>query len=102
MDKCEISKFNQDVTRECTYCNEEECTTDHLRWTCKFFKEQREDIDKDIADIPVKWLPINIRNGIAPAMKMSGKDTFWGKTLGDSLTEKQIKMLGEKALKDFK
>ena len=36
-----ISKFNQDVTKTCTYCEGDECTTDHLRWKCKYFDEKR-------------------------------------------------------------
>ena len=94
MDKCEISKFNQDVMKECPYCGEQECTTEHLRWTCAFFKEQRKELDKDIADIPIQWLPLNIRSGIAPAMRLNGKATFWGKTFDDTINDRTKKLLG--------
>ena len=94
MDKCEIAKFNQDVMRICDYCGEDECTTDHLRWSCEFFKQQRKEVDEDLAGIPVQWLPLNIRRGIAPAMKMDGNATFWGKSLDDNLSEKARKMMG--------
>ena len=52
MHKCGISKFNQDVIKACTYCEEDECTSDHLRWKCKYFDEKRRQIDEDIAEIP--------------------------------------------------
>ena len=88
MHKCGISKFNQDVTKACTYCEEDECTTDHLRWKCKYFDEKRKEIDKDIAEIPTQWLPLNVRSGIAPAMRLDGRATYWGKDLDDTMVER--------------
>ena len=94
MHKCEISKFNQDINKSCDYCEEDECTTDHLRWKCKYFDEKRKEIDKDIAEIPTLWLPLNVRSGIAPAMKMDGEATFWGKNFDDAIDEQTKRLLG--------
>jgi len=33
----------------------------------------------ELAEIPIECLPLNVRNGIAPAMKADGKLTYWGK-----------------------
>jgi len=94
MHKCGISKFNQDIIKACPYCEEDECTSDHLRWKCKYFDEKRRQIDEDIASIPAQWLPMNIRSGIAPAMRIDGKATYWGKNFDDTLSDKTMKLLG--------
>ena len=41
MHKCGVSKFNQDVIKACTYCEADECTSDHLKWKCKYFDEKQ-------------------------------------------------------------
>ena len=41
MHKCGVSKFNQDVIKACNYCEVDECTSDHLKWKCKYFDEKK-------------------------------------------------------------
>ena len=54
----------------------------------------RENIDADIARIPLGYLNYNIRCGIAPAMKADGKSTYWGRQLPDTVDEKTKMLLG--------
>ena len=79
--KCEIAKYNEDIDKTCNYCKEAESTTDHIRWICTHFKKQRQELDTELASIPIECLPLNVRNGIAPAMRTDGKLTYWGKHL---------------------
>ena len=39
-------------------------------------------------------MPLNVRNGIAPAMKADGKLTYWGKMVGDVANDNLKKLLG--------
>ena len=71
--RCEVSKYNEDVDKTCNYCREAESTADHIKWVCKEFKAVREDIDADLARVPLEFLNYNLRCGIAPAMKADGK-----------------------------
>ena len=82
------------MNKSCNYCKDEDCTTDHRRWKCKYFDTKRKALDKDIAEIPTQWLLLNIRSGIAPTMRLEGEATFWGKNFDDSIDEKTKKLLG--------
>ena len=93
MDKAAIAKFDEDVSKECTYCFEGDATTDHLL-VCKHFRRHRADLDSKLAEVPVSMLPLNVRKGMAPAMKLNGKATFWGKELGDDISDATKRMLG--------
>jgi len=77
--KCEIAKYNEDIDKTCNYCKEADSTTDHIRWICPYFKRQRQELDPELTGIPIECLPLNVRNGIAPAMRTDGKLTYWGK-----------------------
>ena len=85
LDKCQVAKFNQDVEKTCSYCKEEEATADHIKRTCKFFHPKRVELDKDLAAIPVQHLPLNIRCGIALAMSLDGRCTYWSKELNSEV-----------------
>ena len=93
--KCEIAKYNEDIDKTCNYCKEADSTTGHVRWVCSYFKQSRQDLDPDLAEIPVEYLPLNVRTGIAPAMKVEGNATYWGRILPDTLSTKIRKMMGE-------
>ena len=94
MDKCLMAKFNEDIDKTCNYCKEDEATADHIKWKCKFFQPKRIELDKQLAEIPVQYLPRNIRNGIAPAMKTDGRCTYWGKEIGNDVDQATKKILG--------
>ena len=85
MSKCEIAKYNEDIDTTCNYCKEAESTSDHIKWECSYFKPIREKIDPLLAKVPLSCLPINIRNGIAPAMRISGDKTYLGTPSGGRL-----------------
>ena len=95
MHKATIAGFNQDVDSTCSYCMGPDGSTDHVRWECKHFQPKRVELDKDIAALPLHHLPMNIRSGIAPAMKHDGKATFWGKKIDDDLDESTKRLLGQ-------
>ena len=40
-------------------------------------------------------MPLNVRNGIAPAMRTDGNLTYWGKNLEDAADDKIPKLLGK-------
>ena len=92
--KSEIAKYNEDVVKICSHCHEADSTTDHIKWTCKAFHKIREDTDPELARIPAAYLPLNVRSGVAPAMKISGKQTYWGKQLPEDTSEEVRKLLG--------
>lgn len=79
----------------CNYCNGAVSTHDHLKWECSFFAPTRIEIDEELATIPHKCIPACIKNGIAPAMKIDGKKTFWGAAFDEQLDEKARTLLGE-------
>ena len=87
MHKAAIAGFNQDVDKTCSYCMGPDGSTDHVRWECKHFQSKRVEIDKDLACIPLHYLPMNIRSGVAPAMRHDGKATFWGKKINKDIDE---------------
>ena len=60
--------------KTCQLCGEEEEHSWHF-WTCKALKEERNEADKDLANIDPEKLPLPIRHGIAPAMKAKGTTT---------------------------
>ena len=91
----EIADYNQDVGRICNYCMEAISTSDHVKWERKHVDATRKEIDAELADIPHKLLPSCIKNGIAPGMKAEGKKTYWGAELGDDISKKTRKPLGE-------
>ena len=65
-----------------------------MRWVCKYFKLKREEIDPELAAIPMKYFPHCVRCGIAPAMKLKGECAFWGKMVDDGESEKTKALLG--------
>ena len=83
--------------KTCQLCGEEEEHSWHS-WTCKALKEERNEADKDLANIDPEKLPMPIRHGIAPAMGAKGATTFWGTSednMGeDQITEEQMRMMG--------
>ena len=95
MHKAAIAGFNQDVDKTCSYCMGPDGSTDHVRWECKHFQSKRVEVDKDLACIPLHYLPMNIRSGVAPAMRHDGKATFWGRKINDDIDEKTKRLLGQ-------
>ena len=92
----EIVGYNQDVGRICSYCMEAVSTSDHVKWECKHVEATRKEIDAELASVPHKFLPRCLKNGIAPAMKADGKNTFWGADFSDDICKnKNRKLLGE-------
>ena len=92
--RCEISKYNENITKVCDHCYETDSTADHIKRSCKTVQPIREGIDPGLAAVPIEYLPMNIRCGIAPAMKHNGKATYWGKALPEQVPEKVKKILG--------
>ena len=90
----ETADFNQDVSRVCSYCNQDISTQDHIKWECSFFAPVRKEIDAELAGVPHRYLPSCIKSGIAPAMKADGRKTFWGADFGEDLDEGARKLLG--------
>ena len=72
----DIADFNQDIGRMCSYCHEAISTSDHIKWVCKHFDPTRKEVDVELASIPHKYFPSCVKNGIAPAMKADGQNTF--------------------------
>ena len=72
----------------------EAATTSHTIWRCDFFNDIKKATDEVLHSIPFEYMHECIRCGIAPAMKMQGKATFWGKELGDNISEKAKRLLG--------
>ena len=91
--KKQISEYNQDDDDACNYCHEADSTTEHVRWECKYFKSKQEEIDSELAAIPIKYLPHCVRCGIALAMKLKGECTYWCRCVDDGETEKTKRML---------
>ena len=52
------------------------------------------ELDSELAQVPVGCLPLNVRSGIAPAMKANGATTYWGSSLDDTINDKTKKLLG--------
>ena len=90
----DITDYNQDVDRMCRYCGEAVSTSDHIRWSCKHFDPVRKEVDAELASIPHKYFPSCVKNGIAPAMKADGQQTYWGAALGDDINDKTKRLLG--------
>ena len=89
-----IATFDQKVSSQCTYCKEEEASSTHIRWQCKFFEPTREDTDKDLAHIPRQYLLECVKCGIAPAMKIEGDLTYWGMQVSNEESNKTKELLG--------
>ena len=77
----EIANYNGDVDPICTHCGKAVSTVDHIKWECESLEALRKEADPAIAAIPRHLLPMSIRSGIAPAMKLGGCATFWGEAL---------------------
>ena len=92
--KKQISDYIQDYDHVCDYCHEADSTTLHVRWVCKYIKAKREEIDPELAAIPIRYFTQCVRNGIAPAMKLKGECTYWGMSVDDGETKKTKKLLG--------
>ena len=54
----------------------------------------RREIDDELANIPHKRIPYCLKNGIAPAMKTDGRETYWGADFSNDSDEKARKLLG--------
>ena len=63
--------------KRCQLCDAEDERSWRF-WTCSKLKAAREEVDRDIADLDPKKLPMPVRHGIAPAMAAKGTTTFWG------------------------
>ena len=81
----------------CTLCGHEEDNPDHL-WTCHALKEEREEADKELAEIDPRALPMSVKCGIAPAMRASTNASFWGKHGQQHMSQKK-KLCGDRGLK---
>ena len=92
--KQEIAKINEDKSGNCDYCKEENISIEHIPWTCKFFDKDREEIDATLAKVPTKYLTQCIQCGVAPALKLEGKRTYWGKDVEEGEDSKVKKLLG--------
>ena len=71
----DITDYNQDVDRMCSYCGRTVSTIDHIRWSCTYFDLVRKEVDAELAGIPHKYLPSCVKSGIAPAMNADGQNT---------------------------
>ena len=78
----EIAGYNEDVNPWCAHCKKAPSTVEHLRWECEAFELERVQVDPKLAKIPRKYFAACIKCGIAPAMKVEGGKTFWGKGVG--------------------
>ena len=94
MDEFMMAKFNEDIDKTCNYCKEDEATADHIKWKCKFFQPKRIELDKQLAEVPLQYLPLSIRSGIAPAMRTDGQCTYWGREIGNDVDQATKKILG--------
>ena len=50
--------------------------------------------DPKLAKVPRKYFAACIKCGIAPAMKVEGEKTFWGRELAEGESEEVKRMLG--------
>ena len=48
-----------------------------------FFDPFREETDACLCKVPQKYLPAMVKCGIAPAMHLSGKGTYWGQEVDE-------------------
>ena len=95
MAKADIANSSEDVSEVCDYCGGAPATDDHIKWVCPHFKKTREDTDQVLAKVPLTYLHMAVRCGIAPAMKLDGKSTFWGKEIKDDMDQKVKRLIGE-------
>ena len=100
MAKQEIAKSNEDYDEECDYCLEDPSTSDHIKWRCKFFEPIRCATDEELAAIPRRYFPPCVRCAIAPAMKLEGDWTFWGRNTQGDLSDKAKQCFYTKAPMD--
>ena len=57
---------------------------DHTTWECPALQKQREAIiTKECLGLQPEWLPVAVRNGIAPAMSPHPTLSYWGAKLDD-------------------
>ena len=94
MSKFKKAEINEDIDGKCDYCGEEAATMSHTPWECRFFDGIKEKADKLLHGIPIKYIHQCIRCGIAPAMKLEGKATYWGMELGEDINAKAKRLLG--------
>ena len=59
----DIADYNQDVGRMCSYCGEAVSTSEHIRWSCKYFDLVRKKVDVELAIIPHKFFPSCVNTG---------------------------------------
>ena len=83
----ESAAYNEDVSPWCTYCKKGPSTVEHLRWECEVFEPDRVKADPKLAKVPRKYLAECIKCGIAPAMKVEGDKTCWGRGLDEGESE---------------
>ena len=95
MDKSTVASFNQDVNKTCPYCMDGDGSWDHMCWTCKPLQSKREELDSGVARIPVRCLPLNVRSGIAPAMRTDGYASYWGGPLNEEVEQRTQILLGK-------
>ena len=90
----EIAEYNEDVCPCCTHCKKAPSTVEHIRWECEAFEPDRVKADPKLAKVPRKYLADCIKCGIAPAMKVEGDKTFWGRDLDEGESEEVKKDAG--------
>ena len=73
-----IATFNNEVDKQCNYCMEDASTAEHIRWHCHFFESVRQQVDEELAEVPRRYFTPCLKCGIAPAMEVHGKQTYWG------------------------
>ena len=84
-------KAGQAESEACELCGEKE-GPDHF-WTCSALKEDREEADKELAELNPRHLHPACRHGIAPAMSAKLKSSYWGSDV-EGLTSKGKRLLG--------
>ena len=82
----DLAKLDADFEDGCTYCGSENGSLDHLLWTCCVFQPTRDDTDKELVNVRANMLLPCVRRGIAPMMRCSPMETYWGWKLLDPNT----------------
>lgn len=87
--KVEQSNFDAIENTQCDYCNQGDCTVDHIIWEWCFLAETRKTTDEVVAKLPIATLHTAVKIGIATAMQCKHDATFWGQDAQTNEENKQ-------------
>ena len=78
-DRCKAYWAGRAEDCNCVLCGEGKDGLTHTIWTCKALREQRCEVDRELAEcIGEETLPKALLYGIAPAMAADYRKTYWG------------------------